>query len=242
MNRKSMPVSILLCIFFVISLGAKDWWQKKPHGEWSEYDVSRMLDRSPWHRRVTVSGLRPNTLGSGSRPTNNQTRTSGPPPDRPDLRIDAGTWIEEGDFRVRFLSAKPMQLAHARDIVLAKNRRYRSRLDRLPSDEDMSRYIIVTVDPRSGSFSLNNLVEEKTLLTTRGGKQVPVARSTAFLNPARSSLYGTIVLFFPRTLPDGSPVFTLEDKEVQFETQIRGVSFRATFKLKKMIFDGKLEL
>ena len=64
--------------------------------------------------------------------------------------------------------------------------------------------------------------------------------------------------YFPRKLPDGSPLVVLGDKEVRFETQIqlfdilpqqswtprqsRTDRVHGRFKLQKMIFEGKLEI
>ena len=48
----------------------------------------------------------------------------------------------------------------------------------------------------------------------------------------------TEVLFlFPRSTP-----YTLEDKEVEFSTKLGDATARYTFRLKDMVFNGKLEL
>ena len=48
-----------------------------------------------------------------------------------------------------------------------------------------------------------------------------------------------MMLFF--VFPKTDPI-TLDDKEVEFSTQIGPMQFKRKFKLQEMVFDGKLEL
>ena len=41
-------------LLLTISLWAADFWQSKPFGEWSDKDVQKMLDNSPWSKPVSV--------------------------------------------------------------------------------------------------------------------------------------------------------------------------------------------
>jgi len=48
---------------------------------------------------------------------------------------------------------------------------------------------------------------------------------------------GNLILFFPRTNP-----LTVEDNEVEFAFKLGNLNIKKKFKLKDMMFDGKLEL
>jgi hypothetical protein len=47
--------------------------------------------------------------------------------------------------------------------------------------------------------------------------------------------------YFPRFLPDGNPFVTSEDKELQFESVIDKITITATFDLKRLQWQGRLE-
>ena len=48
--------------------------------------------------------------------------------------------------------------------------------------------------------------------------------------------------YFLRNLPNGQPFVSLADKELLFETRMNGHKIRVNFKLKKMLYRGKLEM
>ena len=74
------------------------------------------------------------------------------------------------------------------------------------------------------------------------GVFIPVGRSEVI--NVRSQPWRTgveIIVMFPRE-QDGSDVISLEDKKVQFETEIGTLKVKRKFELKDMVYNGKLEL
>lgn len=77
----------------------------------------------------------------------------------------------------------------------------------------------------------------KTFLLTRTGKKAEMLR----YEPPGDDLLGA-KFYFPRNLSDGTPLATEADKELQFETIIRGKKVKVSFNLKKLVYKGKLEI
>lgn len=239
---------------------AKDWWIDKPYQKWSKKDVSRMLDNSPWGKIHTVTIMNPTHTGA-----------------RTFESIGTGDLEREkqNQFHIRFLSAKPIRMAIARSLQL--NSKGRVNVEALQNFVDTSedKYIavILTVTARPvGSSSASGYntalmsqrtpdLASNTTLATDSGKRVYLAN---YQPPGRDGLGARYL--FPRTLPDGSPLLSGDDKEIRFETVITlnqnadtsGIATnpesasqnegRRTdrvymqFDLRKMIFDGKLEI
>jgi hypothetical protein len=77
----------------------------------------------------------------------------------------------------------------------------------------------------------------KTSLTTKTGRKAALIR---YERPAMDMLGAKF--YFPRKLPDGTPLVTPADKELQFETLVDGKRVRVNFNLKKMLYKGRLEI
>jgi len=77
----------------------------------------------------------------------------------------------------------------------------------------------------------------KTYLSTKSGRKVGLLR----YEPPGNDRLGA-KLYFARKLPDGSPLLTEADKEIQFETLIDGKRVKVTFSVKKLVYKGKLEI
>lgn len=48
--------------------------------------------------------------------------------------------------------------------------------------------------------------------------------------------------YFPRLLPDGRPLVTSADKQLRFESRIRGKKIEARFNVRRLSYRGKLEM
>lgn len=79
-------------------------------------------------------------------------------------------------------------------------------------------------------------ISNNTSLTANKGKRVQLVR---YATPGTDRL-GT-KLYFPRYLPDGTPLVTAKDSELVLETRINDTKIRVRFDLKKMLYKGKLE-
>ena len=103
----------ILGLLVAFSMNTQAQWDKKPYEQWSERESAKVLNDSPWAKTqvFTSPGVAYNTGISGS--SGIGSTRSGKPPDRPTDALHV-------NFRVRFLSAKPIRQAASRLIQLKK--------------------------------------------------------------------------------------------------------------------------
>jgi hypothetical protein len=264
--KKLSALCGLLSFLLAAGLWAADFWQSKPFTEWTDKDVNRMVTDSPWAHRVTVSlgGAAPDLGVSGGR--RGETPGGASDPARP---LDAGGGSIPGDagsgglgggggagargsrqlddpmggasgqsatLIVRWYTALPMKQAITRS-------KYGSEAGTSPEAKkfleraDPDYVIAVSGIPKTftggDQEKLKKAVKEQTALNVKG--RAPVGPSDVQFAPTERSVDAFFV--FPKTAS-----FTLDDKEVEFATRIGTLTVRYKFRLKDMVYNGKLEL
>jgi len=246
----------IACLLLLLSglLMAAEWWEKKPYLQWSAGDVKRMLDNSPWGKVHAVTIMNPTVTGQSS--------FSG---------IGTGDIEREKRnlFHLRFLTAKPIRMAIARQMMLAdKDQAKAAALDRFVRQRNEDELIVIMSlsSVPEGASSVRGYwaalmklstpdLASNTILATGSGKRVYIKR---YEPPGQDGLGAKFV--FPRFLEDGQPVAVAEDREIRFETTITLVEFGRLsgepgeneyertdriwmqFDLRKMLFEGTLEI
>lgn len=106
-HSRRFPVVGIPLLLLISSLNASGQWDKKPQAEWTEKDAIKVLNDSPWGRTQTFTSPMEQYRGpvTGRQGVGNQTTNA--PPNALQL-----------NFRVRFLSAKPIRQALTRMMEL----------------------------------------------------------------------------------------------------------------------------
>jgi hypothetical protein len=232
-NRLGVFAAVIFSMGLVVSAAAQ--LDKKPFHEWSEKDATKVLNDSGWGQTQTYTDTsnQPNT----NRAASNQTLI---------------TDVVYVNFRIRFLSAKPVRQAFCRMIELQQkggvNDQLAKQLDAL-ANADFPDYVVISVlcDSPSQSNKLQQAnagffkyitaeLKNDTYLLTKGGQRVFLHEYQA---PRKDGLGAKFI--FPR-LVDGKPVITPESQEVLFHSELPGlIALNMRYKVKDMMFNGKLE-
>ncbi len=244
----------ILGLLLVFSLTTSAQWNKKPYTEWNDRDAQKVINDSPWGRTqvFTSPAVAYNTGITGTQTTTTSrgieaTRSSNPgnTPNRPTDAIHV-------NFRIRFLSAKPVRQALSRLIELqlkkGANDELAEQLKAFASGE-FQQYIIIAVNcdsdqpgqnvqealsllHRSGTANLKN----NTFIETKGGQRIFIQE---FQQPKRDGFGARFI--FPRLL-DGKPFITGDSEEIHFYSQLSdNYKLDRRFKIKDMMYEGKLE-
>ena len=249
--RRSKQVACLVVFLvctLVLTTFSKDFWEEKPFTEWTEQEAMNLISNSPWARPLSVLasvlGARQTVTTRSSELPNVATpgrgRSSGE-------AMSTGTAMGEN---AGFAPGDPVPVY----VRWHSSVRMRQALDRLGrfrvkapeshehiAEQPMEDYQIAVIAPIMGAFNDLSLEDfkPKTFLTSRKNKskKIPLKGYTA----PRSRSDGVALFSFPRSL-DGKSVFELEDQEVEFSAQGRTMALKTTFKLAKMMIDGKLDL
>jgi len=206
---------VATCLAFCLacSLVAQAQWEKKPYAEWSEKEAQKLLNDSPWGQTQVISDTSQmfgnERLGSGTSRVAN---------------------VFHVNFRIRFLSAKPVRQAISRVMELkqkgAVDERLASQL-RAFAAADFPDYVIITVLCDSDQPNMR-LQEATALLNSRTAADL---KNNTFLElkdgrrlflqeyqPPRNDGLGARFIF-PRLI-DGKPYITAESGDIHFVSEL----------------------
>lgn len=245
-----------------ITLFAAEGWKKREFTEWSQDDVDRILNDSPWAKETLATFEAPHShsaAASGdsdggtsisyapSSPINNgmpggpghspDTGATGPidavaasmPTIRVIVRWESALPVKEALLRLKFGATPPAP----GDAGYT--------LDRIEKD-----YVIAVAGltlpsshrkPAPGVESPEDRMRDELLATTTltpKGRR-PILPEEVRVNPPEART--EVLILFPRTQP-----IEVSDKEVTFDAQWRSLGIRKNFRLKDMMYRGKLEL
>jgi len=249
--KKLALFAAAVCLCAVAILLAADPWQSKPYTEWSEKDIQKVLTNSPWSRALSVSSGQQSSAGNtigrddgSSRPAGASASTgpgmmqpngqeSGVARDRMGDIYSQGTESNSIVLMVVWQSAMPVRQALVR-------RRFGTEgagsADAKKFLDEHANYLIAVsgITPQMVRAQLaKSAILEKTTLAAKGKDALHA--TDILISP--SGKVTEAVFVFPKTA-----VFALEDKEVEFSTQIGAVEVRNKFRLKDMVVNGALQL
>ncbi len=252
--QRSINVRALLLMCLVaVCLQAGQWWETKNYQEWSIEEAKWVFNNSPWAAAASA-GIRHYVVA--------ETAVADLDPQIRRRAVAAPVL-----YRIRLFTARPIREASLRLLALGQfvkttvgvkeitqtttsNPEQQATVDQFAPDDD--KCIIIAVALSVGAYGSPLWIETaygnelsvtdvsklkmETKLTTNTGK---IANLLEF-EPSNSFLGAQF--YFLRNLPNGQPFVSLADKELSFETRMNGHRIRVNFKLKKMLYQGKLEM
>lgn len=221
-----------------------EWWEEKPCTHWSLKQTIEFLNSSPWISKGN-GYFQQNPLAI----VNYQARLISAKP------------VREAFLRLNVLNAKVVSVKEIDAATAAEEsqKRMQSLAASYPNDmlvKGDEKHLVIAVSLKIlalgifgikssqedfGSDELLNVDKSKlianTNLATNTGKRVALE----YYGPPERKLAGALY-YFPRNLPDGTPLVSSGDKELRFETVINKRRVRVKFDLSKMTYNGKLEI
>ena len=233
-------------------LWSADVWETKPFQSWTQKDVQKLFNNSPWARqaRAVLGNTTPAASGKSGPPAvgDASSNDSGVPKGREPggagrmgsapSDFDQGPQSQVGvPVIVRWQSGLPLRQAQ----MLAKygdNAAISAEAQKFLTEEPTIYVVAISglagsIVSAGGGDQAKQSITEKSTLTVKGKQPLrPIA--VDFL-PVGSTV--DVLIGFPR-----STRITLEDQEVELASEIGRASVRYKFKLKDMVLRGKLEL
>jgi hypothetical protein len=238
-----------------VCLLAADFWQSKEFPDWSDKDVQKMLDNSPWSKPLNVSGdlVAPGgssgKRGSGGRSGmgevgNPNDTTPDPMADAPRSGVGARAQNADPDrgaapvltFTVRWESALPVKEARVR-AKYGSEAATSAEAKKILATEEPN--YVITVSGLSGNLlrgdadAVKKQAMADAALTAKG--KDPIKPVDFMFQRGNGS--AVAVFAFPK-----SAAISLDDKEVEFSAKFDSLPVKQKFQLKNMVFGGKLEL
>jgi hypothetical protein len=234
----------MVLMFACLALAQK----QKPWTEWTKKDVDKTLNDSAWGQTQTEGGSSSQSTDSAvtqvaaqrsaDRQLNTRQGESG--------EAKPVGWVK---YHVRFLSAKPVRAAFARQVLLSKETPDEALATQLQGfiDRDFSEYIVISVGVEVGdqkmagpimqAFSSANAeaLQKTVYLERKDGKKLFLMD---YRPPVEDGMGAKFV--FKRSV-DGQP-FLSENDSVRFVAQMNEkMKLDTRYKLSNMLYDGKLE-
>lgn len=225
MKWKPVRRSLGLVLLSALALGAGEPWKEKAYTEWTPKDVEKIIQESPWVRRLTVHmGYAP-TKGVGGGTVDPRTGETVGGASSTEFQPIYSTVF------VRWASSRTMREA------LMRNRQLRG----TASEEEVKAFVaerlehyVVTVGPLPLKPEVQESLSETAYLQPKGSKQKAP--------PARVEIQGnSAVFFFPRQV-DSQPVIRADEKKVKFFCRFPKFKIETDFDLRKMVREGKADL
>ncbi len=227
---------------------ASRFWEKKDFPDWSEEEVDKILTDSPWAKSMTVSfDLNPPSVrkpttwqelgipGDGrNTQSGDMTNKGGSPVGG--IGVPRAAVRTEAYLTVRWSSAMPVKLAATLDKYGSKAATLpeaRQEIERKDAFYVVEVFGLPSIIAYMGAQSLAYEIQQTAVLRTRRNRVIPVDSVYVPVHGA----YLSITARFPRT-----PPITLKDKEVEFFASGGPFKFKKKFKLKPMVYKGRLEL
>ncbi len=259
--------AIVIVLAAAWSLWAADFWEGKKFGDWTDKEVRQMMTNSPWSRAVDVAmamggggggagggggrgrgggggggggggfggGGGPAAGGGGGDGGGGGGGGGGAMGPSSGMSQDS-TSIPRVPVLVRWQSALPVRQAMARARWGAEAATSQEAAKLLTAT--VSYYVISISGMPGGMLRGAGIEKVKAASTLKIGKRPPVAPADVRVNVQQPAQI-EILLLFPRT---GENAITLEDKEVEVIARLGSLDVRRKFRLKDMVFDGKLDL
>jgi hypothetical protein len=237
LEEKMKKVLVILICVFALTVVAGAQKKYKPWMEWSEKDVTKMLNDSPWGQTQTDT----NTSEMFFSPT-----TSGGANSSSRSQQGALNQAVNMNYRIRFLSAKPIRQAFAKQVIM-KNPKLEEDLKAF-AEQTSDKWVVVAVDfdstdrrlsgPAMQAFAVANpgQLKTNTYLETKDGNRVFVEQ---YLQPSSDGMGAKFV--FPRVV-DGKPFVTADSGYVRFYAEVSPtIKLNMRFKVADMVYNDKLE-
>jgi hypothetical protein len=235
--RCTFAGTVATCLLASVALAAADFWQEKDFTAWSAQQVEKMLNDSPWARKVTIvtgrlreGGAPPDTIQSGGAGLGGGglARNS-----------DGG----DGEFQqirrvtvtVAWVSALPMRQALVR-LQTGPGTQISPEPQQRPREDDPYYAVAVSGLPPRITARVGTTDEVRTRTQLKPNGKAPIG--PADVRASRDGdQFVRVEFLFPRT-----DAITLDDKEVEFVTRLGDVDIKKKFRLADMVVRDRLRL
>jgi hypothetical protein len=257
-DRSSQMVVLLatLAFFPLLTLSAKDFWEEKPFTQWNQKEALQILSDSPWGKSQMVT-FPTNEAGPGE-----ETGALAGVPAPAGAGNARGTGVDSRSTSASSSTpagyegeARGLTRAISYQVTWYSSLRVRQALGRLGqlqgkvseeqvnsfAQQPMENHIIAVSGSMMKPFEEASLetLKSRTFLLSKKDKKKKLELKE-YMSP-KERKDGMALFVFPRTV-EGKPTLDVADDEVTFTTEQGTLRIKGSFKLSRMITDGKLDI
>ena len=235
----------------LLARSTSDFWKEKAYTQWTDDEITRMLSDSPWAQssKANTQGSRQGMgrQGGGMGRRGGWGYPGGGYPGGGGGYPGSGEWTPQFTATIRWQTALPVREALLRQSGSTKTD------DSSVLTAPVTSYVIAVLGvpetlPSSGRGRYGRRSDDDRSREDRDADLLDRLKSATYLSRKdKASIFpekvaraqdGTTILFtFARSAP-----ISLDDKEVEFVTRFGPAEIKHKFKLKDMVYQGRLEL
>lgn len=245
MKRKLVMQGSLMFLLSATLLWAGDPWKEKPYTEWTQKDVQKVFQDSPWAHTVRILSGDVN-LGRGPGPPSPPSAPGGgpaPPLGGQQPAEPGGAWGQGTPQRTVFVvlwgSSLTARQALVRQLELQGSIDPEQKQGLLSAELQQYQIVIYGPDMRAFQGLTEEAVRESAYLKPKRSKQKISPQRVEFLR--QGTRLTEVHLFFPRQV-DGEAVIGPEEKKVEVFCRASTADISTEFNLRKMTREGARDL
>jgi hypothetical protein len=237
---------IVLAVLVTANLWAGDPWKGKSYKDWNENDVRKILNESPWAKRIELQGIvtkHPSLEGSEDSSTTGEAGGEGG-----EEEAGRGGDLENERRKrqlilvIRWTSSRTMREAWARGQVLQK-RILEADTDRfLPSTPDDYELLLVGSDMTLFERAIEATLKENSYLLPKKSQQRINPNHVELVRTPNGKRIKGVIFHFPKKTPTSQPIFSADEKELRFVSRGGTTEIKASFDLREMVDKEGLDL
>lgn len=255
--KKALIGTLAVWVVAGVALAAADFWEDRDFTTWSEEDIVKMLEDSPWSQKVDVRTGKLTTIRRakdaaqagddrvGGRRTTQQATVGnsdygqGPGGLRSSIGDGRGANLPNRmPLNIAWRSALPfkqavVRRAMAEDGLIGDARIPAEQQNFLDQDENYYAVSISGFPARSGAWFRKDALMASTMLVRKNKRPLFPENIEVFLYGGSLSM----LIYFAKDDP-----ITLADKDVELVSTVVDIEIKKKFKLKDMMFGGELVL
>jgi hypothetical protein len=231
-----------VALLFAIDLWAGDPWKQKSYKLWNENEVRKILNESPWAKRIEMEGGPAKHAGMES--PEDGGASEGAAGGESDEGGGRGEDNERGriTFVVRWVSSRTMRQAWVRSEVLQK-RIPETETDKvLPPPPDDSQLLIVGRDMRLFEKLEEGALRANSSLVRTKSKQRISPSAVHIVRLSDGKRIKGILFHFPKKLLVSESTAASDDSDLKFVSHAGTTEIKANFDLQKMVDNEGVDL
>ena len=238
--RRTSAVTVAL--LFAIDLWAGGPWKQKSYKLWSESEVRKILNESPWAKRIEMEGGPAKHAGMESPEDGGASEGAGG--EESDEGGGRGEDNERGriTFVVRWVSSRTIRQAWVRGEVLQK-RIPETETDKfLPPPSEDSQLLIVGRDMKLFEKLDEAALRANSFILRTKSKQRIAPSAVHIVRLQDGKRIKGILFHFPKTLLVSESMPASDDKDLKFVSHAGTTEIKASFDLDKMVDNEGIDL
>jgi hypothetical protein len=248
-SEKTMLRSLVVAavLLFAVNLWAGDPWKDKPYKDWNENDVRKILNQSPWSKRIQVEGREKNPTGLESSEDSAEGGEAGSESGGGEEGGEAGGEREKESkrgitFVVRWGSSRTLREAWVRGQVLQKKILEADAEKSLPPAPGDYELLLIGSDMTSFEKADQATLKAKSYLLAKKSKQKINPNQVELARTPDGKRIKGIIFHFSKKTPTGEPILTPDEMELKFFAPGGAIEIKASFDLQKMVDKEGLDL